>query len=62
MKKLSEESEQNSTEPHSLAVLFKVYLLRGYMAKTYCFLHSIGQLAMSTFFVKYMFAILPTKE
>ena len=49
MKKLSEESEQNSSEPHSLAALFKVYLLRGYMAKTYCFLRSIGQLAMSIF-------------
>ena len=25
-KKLSEETEQNPSEPHSLAVLFKVYL------------------------------------
>ena len=32
------------------------------LAKTYCFLPSIGQLAMPNFFVKYMFAMLPTKE
>ena len=79
-KKLSEDTEQNRNEPHSLAVLFKVYLqgainhiqvamrntqwmfMGGYLhyiyvfvcghclAKTYCFLPSIGQLAMPNFF------------
>ena len=33
------------------------------LAKTYCFLHPIGQLAMPIFFsAKYMFAMVPTKE
>ena len=32
------------------------------MAKTYCFLPSIGQLAMPNFFVKYIFAMVATKE
>ena len=33
------------------------------LAKTYCFLPSIGQLAMPNFFsAKYMFAMVPTKE
>ena len=90
--KLSEETEQNPSEPHRLAVLFKLYLqgaishiqavmrntqwifMCGYLhyiyvfvcghclAKTYRFLPSIGQLAIPNFFVKYMFAMLPTKE
>ena len=33
------------------------------LAKAYCFLPSIGQLAMPEFFsAKYMFAMVPTKE
>ena len=33
------------------------------LAKTYCFLPSIGQLTMPNFFfAKYMFAMVPTKE
>ena len=67
MKKLS---EQNPSEPHSLAVFFKVYLegalaifmgrilhyiyvfVCGHcLAKTYCFLPSIGQLAMPSLFL-----------
>ena len=45
--------------------LHYIYVFVGgqYMAKTYCFLPSIGQLAMPNFFsAKYMFAMVPTKE
>ena len=90
--KLSEETEQNPSERHSLAVLFKEYPVRGCshiqvarrntqcmfmggclhyihvfvcgycLAKKYCFLPSIVQLAMPNFIAKYMFAMLPTNE
>ena len=44
--------------------LHYIYVFVGgqYMAKTYCFLPSIGQLAMPNFFVKYIFAMVATKE
>ena len=60
-KKLSEETKQNHSEPHSLAVLFKVYLegaihtISTYLCvaivwQKHRFLPSIDQLAMPTFF------------
>ena len=40
-----------------------VFVCGNSLAKTYCFLPSIGQLAMPHFFsAKYMFAMVPTKE
>ena len=40
-----------------------VFVIDNCLAKTYCFLSSIGQLAMLKLFsAKYMFAIVPTKE
>ena len=40
-----------------------VFVCGNCLAKKYCFLPSIGQLAMPIFFFdKYMFAIVPTKE
>ena len=39
-----------------------VFVCGNCLAKTYCFLPSIGQLAMPKFiFAKYMFAMVPTK-
>ena len=103
-KKLSEETEQNPSEPQphwsnnilgspSLSNPFWSISVRGHshiqvatrnvqwtfmggylnymyvfvcgncLAKTYCFLPSIGQLTMPNFFsAKYMFAMVPTKE
>ena len=40
-----------------------VFVCGNCLAKTYCFLPSIGQLTMPNFFsAKYMFAMVPTKE
>ena len=40
-----------------------VFVYGNCLAKKYCFLPSIGQLAMPKFFsAKYMFAMVPTKE
>ena len=40
-----------------------VFVCGNCLAKTYCFLHSIGQLAMPKFFsAKCMFVMAPTKE
>ena len=42
---------------------FYVFVCGHCLAKTYYFLPSVGQLAMPNFFwVKYMFAMAPTKE
>ena len=40
-----------------------VFVCDNSVAKAYCFLPSIGQLAVTNFFsAKYMFALVPTKE